>query len=104
MENNMQLVCRMWKFSAMEYMKFLKRYGIECYGISIVYGTNIAVYANEEKYLSLSLEDNKFNQNEKQLIDLLKLLESAIEEFSKHSGQHNENFKSSDEEDTDSYI
>ena len=80
MEKNMELLCRMWKFSAMEYMQFLKRYDIECFALGVAFGENLAIYADEEKYLQFSIQDNKFNENEKQLINLLELLEEIIEQ------------------------
>lgn len=90
MANRMELVSRMWKFSAWEYMEFLKRHGIECFGLSIAYGANVAVYADEDKYLELSLNDELFNKNEKQLVNLLKLLENAIQEYASSSGENAE--------------
>lgn len=80
MDNGMELLCRMWKFSAIEYMEFLERHGINCFGISVLFGENVAIYANEEKYLQISVEDEKFNRNEKQLLDLLELMEKMVQE------------------------
>lgn len=89
MAKNMELVCRMRKLSAVEYMKFLERHDVECFGLGIAFDENIAIYADEAKYLQLSIEDNKFNSNEKQLLNLLQLIEKIVEDTAKNGVDQN---------------
>lgn len=86
MPNNMEVICRLKRFSAMEYIKFLKFYDVECFGFGIVHGENMAVYANEDKYLEVSFTNPTFNSCEKQLISTLELVEDLAIELRKLQG------------------
>lgn len=78
MEGKMEFLCDMWKYSAEEYLLFLERNGIKCFGVSFIYSNKVIVYADEEEYLYKSFNDVKFMQDEKQLIKLLERNETLV--------------------------
>jgi len=77
----MQFLCEMWKLSAEEYMAFLVRNGIKCFGVHVIYRNKVAIYADEEQYLNLSINSSKFNEDEKQIIKLLERSEALVEKL-----------------------
>lgn len=77
----MTFLCDMWRISAEEYMAFLERYGIKCLGIHIIFRDKTVIFADEEKYLDLSLNNKKFDEAEKQIIKLLERSEKLISKF-----------------------
>ena len=79
MASEMVLLCEIWKQSAVEYMMFLRRYGIECFAIGNKFKETMQIYVDQEKYLSVSFEQPTFNDHEKQLLYLLKTLEMTVE-------------------------
>jgi len=77
--NKFELICEKWAPVAQEYAKFLNRYGLQT--ICIVSGKTymgqlIKVFADEERYLELSLNNLQFNLEEKQINELLGVIET----------------------------
>jgi len=85
----MEFLCDMWRFSAEEYMAFLSRRGIENFGVYITFRNRIAIYADEDKYLDVSINDQIFNQDEKQLIKLLERAEVLVDKFMEFMAKFN---------------
>ena len=77
----MTFLCDMWRISAEEYMAFLKRYDVKCLGIHIIFRDRTAIFADEERYLDLSLNDKNFIEAEKQIIKLLERSEKLLAKF-----------------------
>lgn len=78
-DNKFELICEKWAPVAQEYAKFLNRYGMQT--VCIVSGKTymgqlIKVFADEERYLELSLNNLQFNLEEKQINELLGVIES----------------------------
>ena len=95
MDNNerKELVCKLWLPLANEYVKFLKRYEFDT--LSIItsisdIGLMVSIYANEEKYLRLSLEDKKFMAEERQILELLDGIERLSEIIILHINKEEE--------------
>lgn len=78
MGNKFELICERWAPIALEYMKFLRRYEIEAVAIISkreYLGCSLKIFGDEDKYLKLSLEDSRFNAEEKQITELLDTIE-----------------------------
>lgn len=74
----MVLICKMWAPIAMEYTRFLNRYGLDTIAVlckTTISNLGMAVFADEDKYLKLSLEDVKFSNEEKQIMMFLNIIE-----------------------------
>lgn len=93
----MEFLCDMWKFSAEEYMAFLERNGIKCFGVHVIYRNSIMIYADEEQYLELSLNNKKFMQDEKQIIKLLERNEKLVNKFIELASKIESNLDASEE-------
>lgn len=81
-KDSMQLITKMWAPLALEYVKFLNRYGLETIAIitgTIYAGIEMSVFADEEKYLKLTEINDKFNQEETQFMTLFDLIETLWE-------------------------
>ena len=79
MSNSLTLITRKWAPLAKEYAKFLNINGIETVSIitdNTYYGYEISVFADEEDYLKISFENEKFNEQEKHINELLDTIES----------------------------
>lgn len=68
----------MWTPLALEYIKFLNRYGLET--ISMLTGKThlgyeMAVYADGYDYLRLTATNEQFNKEEEQITDMLNTIE-----------------------------
>ena len=73
------LITQKWAPCALEYAKFLNSFGLN--PISVIsgnsrYGYIISVFADEEEYLNISLYNEHFNNTEKQINELLNIIES----------------------------
>ena len=79
MASEMVLLCEIWKTAANEYMLFLKRHHVECFGIGNKFKETILIYVDQDQYLNVCFEQVNFNENEKQLLYLLSLLETTVE-------------------------
>lgn len=93
----MQFLCEMWKFSAEEYMTFLNRNGIKCFSIQIIYRNRVLIYADEERYLHLSINDRKFDEDEKQILKLLERSEALVDKFIELAAKIEANHEHSEE-------
>ncbi len=74
-----ELICEKWAPVAQEYAKFLNRYGLQTVCIisgKTFMGALIKVFADEDKYLELSMNNKQFNLEEKQISELLTVIET----------------------------
>lgn len=77
--DNMQLVCEKWAPIAQEYAKFLNRYSMQTVCVisgETFLGYTMKVFADEEKYLDLSFNNKQFCLEEKQINELLGVIEN----------------------------
>lgn len=75
---NFQVICEKWAPLAQEYAKLLNRYGLTTITALTVIsdlGYNMKVFADEEKYLDLAVNNKRFIEEEKQISDLLYVIE-----------------------------
>ena len=97
---SLSLITRKWAPTAMEYSKFLNRYGFETVCIITgrsYYGCIIDVYADEDEYLKISFENEVFNNEENQINELLKTIESLF------LALLDDDYEEDEEEDFDEY-
>ena len=75
---NLVKICKMWTPLAKEYIKFLQRYALDTVSM-LSWETDerchMTIYADEERYLNLSLNSNRFRAEERQLTELLSAIE-----------------------------
>ena len=74
-----ELICEKWAPIANEYAKFLNRYGMQTICIiskTTCMGPIMKVFADEDKYLELSMNNKHFVLEENQINELLKAIET----------------------------
>lgn len=74
-----ELICEKWAPVAQEYARFLNRYGMQtiCVISKKTYmGQMMKVFASGDKYLDLSMNNKQFVAEEKQINELLTVIET----------------------------
>lgn len=78
---NYGLISEKWSPTAQEYIKFLSRYGLNPVGViskRTKQGYFLKIYADEDKYLDLALNNRTFIAEEGQLTELLEIIEKLM--------------------------